>query len=128
MSNRNEKKYKPGSVVEFSGLLSTILGSQRTFLSMVNTVSVFAGLAILIKNKSVLIIIILLFLLSIYNFYKGYGKLIKLINRLSIDEEKIILEDITQFNTTLYGYCLVLILIFVSIIKHFSGNYTNVVI
>ena len=115
-------------MIEFSGLLSTILGSQRTFLSMVSTVSIFAGLAILIKNKFVLIIVILLFLLSIYNFYKGYSKLTKLIYKLSIEEERLIMEDITQFNTTLYGYCIVLILIFVFIIKHFRGNYTNIFI
>ena len=109
-------------MVDFASLLSTILGSQRTFLSMLRTVSIFAALALLVKTHWVLVIVLLLFLFSIYEFQRGYHKLEKLVNNFTIDEDETVIKNITNFNNTLYGYSFVLICIFIAIIINFEKS------
>lgn len=116
MSNSEDKKNK---TLEFSSLTSTLLGSQRTFLSIIRTVSIFVALTILIKNHWILIAVLILFLFSIYDYNRGYHNLEELVHTFLEDENKSIINNITKFNTTLYGYCLVLIFIFIVVIKQF---------
>ena len=106
-------------VVDFASLLSTILGSQRTYSSLIRTISIFAALSVLIKNHWILIAVIIIFIISIYEFSRNYQQLRDLSNKFNIKINKDVLNNITNYNYTLYGFSFILVIVFLVLIYKF---------
>ena len=104
------------SISDFSSIIGNLLSSQRSFLSIIRTVAIFAGLTIIVKNYLVLFLVLPLFAISTINFYKSYNQLKQVLFTLVKHKNSKIIKDITDFNLTIYGYCFCLLFMFIVLI------------